>query len=300
MKTFAKALSCVLAAVLLTGCSVEQIPPAHQGKILSTDGYSPDTIAPSRVWLWGFDKLVLVETATNTFKEPMTVLLSDRLELQFDVRGRVRLAKDDRIVQSMFNDLTPKWETGNVGRVSVAAVYAKYGQMIVRNKSREVLSAYNIDDVHSSYPELSKQLFDSLTAAFKGTPLHVSDVAIGKIAFPKVVTDAVGQQKEREIAIGRERAQVEIELTKKRGEEQLAEADYRIRLLKAKTIRDENLMVSEGVSDRYLAYRQLEVQEAMAQNGAAVFMPYEAMQSIGAQMRMFLPSTPTPAPAPSP
>ena len=49
--------------------------------------------------------MILVETGTNIFKENMTVLMSDRLSLTFDVRGRVRLSSDDRVVDSMFNDI---------------------------------------------------------------------------------------------------------------------------------------------------------------------------------------------------
>lgn len=273
----------VALALVLTGCSVEQVPPAHKGKVLTRAGYKPDLVPPSRVTLWGFDKLVLVETGTATFKEPMTVLMSDRLELKFDVRGRVRLSGDTNVVHSMFDDITPD----ETGLMSVKKVYATYGRMLVRNKARAVLSAYTIDDVHQSYKELSAKLYSDLKTAFKGTPLVVSDVALGGLKFPSVVSNAVEAQKEREIAIGKERAQVEIELTKKRGEEQLAEADYRIRMVRAKTIRDENRTVSEGVTPEYLAYRRLEVMERMASNQSAVFIPFDAVDDPGAQIRMY-------------
>jgi len=273
----------IAICLVVSACSFETVPPAHKGKILTTAGYKPELVPPSKLTLWGRDRLILVETATNVFKEKMTVLMSDRLELTFDVRGRMRLSNDDKVIHAMFNDVVPNENS----MVTTGMVYAKYGQMLVRNKAREVLSVYSIEDVHKKYAELSKQIYDELTESFKGTPLSVSDVAIGQIKFPQVVTTAVESQKEREIAVGRERAQVEIELTKKRGEEQLAEASYRIRMIKAKTIRDENRTISESVTSEYLAYRKLEVMEMMAESGSTVFMPFEATGTTAAQIRMF-------------
>ena len=272
-------------ALLIT---FEQVPPAHKGKILTTAGYKPDLIPPSKLTLWGRDRLVLLETGTQTFKEPMSVLLSDRLTLKFDVRGRIRLADDAQVIHAMFDDITPDKN----GVMTVKKVYETYGRMLVRNRARAIMSAYSIDDAHSAYKSISASLYKDLSDAFQGTPLRVSDVALGGIKFPKMVTEAVEAQKEREVAVGREQAQVEIELTNKQGEEQLAEADYRIRMLRAKTIRDENKMVSEGVTPEYLAYRRLEVMEAMASNNAAVFMPFDAVSNPGAQMRMFQAKTP--------
>lgn len=126
-----------------------------------------------------------------------------------------------------------------------------------------------------------------LQGALKGTPLEISDIALGNIAYPKVVNDAVNQAKERELAIKKEQAQAEIELVKKKNEKLLAEADYQIKITKAKAIRDSNKIIGQGITSALLKLRALEVQEKMAANNAAVFMPYDAMQSVGANVRMY-------------
>jgi len=112
-------------------------------------------------------------------------------------------------------------------------------------------------------------------------------VALGNIAYPEVVTAAINAAKERELAITKEQAQAEIELTKKKNERLLAEADYQIEITRAKAIRDKNKIIGEGVTPELLQLRALEVQAIMAENKAAVFMPYEAMQTLGAQNRIY-------------
>lgn len=93
--------------------------------------------------------------------------------------------------------------------------------------------------------------------------------------------------KERDLYIKKEEAQAKIDLIKKKNERLLAEADYQIKLTKAKAIRDSNKIIGEGITDSLLKLRSLEVQEVMAHNKMAVFMPYEAFGSVGAQTRMY-------------
>jgi regulator of protease activity HflC (stomatin/prohibitin superfamily) len=183
----------------------------------------------------------------------------------------------------MFNDIVP----GSDNTVSFKEVYNVYGKMAVRNKTREIISQYTVEDVHKNYSRLSKQIGVVLEESLKSTPLEISDISLGSIEYPDVVTEAIGAAKERELAIKKEQAQAEIELTKKKNERLLAEADYQIEITRAKAIRDKNKIIGEGVTEELLRLRALEVQEAMATNGAAVFMPYEAMATAGAQVRMF-------------
>jgi len=56
------------------------------------------------------------------------------------------------------------------------------------------------------------------------------------------------------------KAQVQIELQKANGREQIAKAKYRIRMLEAKRIRDYNKMIEQGVTPNLLKLRTLEVQ----------------------------------------
>ena len=276
-------LALIIITLFTVGCSWEVVPPATKGKILTTSGYSPDVLEPGKYTLWGRDTLVTLETNPSTYKEVVNVVLADKLTLMVDIRFRGRIAGTEKVINAMFNDIKP----GDDNVVSFNEVYAIYGKMAVRNKTREIISTYNVEDVHKNYSRLSGEVGAVLTEVLKGTPLEISDVALGSIKYPDVVTQAIDAAKGRELAIKKEEAQAAIDLVKKKNERLLAEADYQIDITKAKAIRDKNKIIGQGVTPELLKLRALEVQEAMAKNGSAVFMPYEAMGSTGAQMRMF-------------
>lgn len=275
-------LAVLVPIMLLGACSFEVVPPAHKGKILSPSGYEAEILPPGKITTYWREDLVLLETGTGTYREPMTVIMSDKLTLKFEVRFRARIAGSDPVINAMFNDIVPE-----NGRVSLQKVYSTYGQMIVRNKSREVLSKYTVEDVHRNYGRISSELLDAILPAIKGTPLEMSDIALANIEYPILVTEAVEKAKERELDIKREQAQAEIDLTKKENALRLEEADYQIRITRAKAIRDENKLISEGVTPQLLEFRRLEVIEALGKNQNTVFMPVEGLVSPGAQMRIY-------------
>lgn len=272
----------LLIVIFLSGCSFDVIPPAAKGKILTTAGYMPEILEPGKYTLVGRDQMIFLQTATAMIKEPMSIIMQDKLTLVFDVRFRTRIAGDEKTINAMFNDIAPKdnW-------VSLADVYSTYGKMVVRNKAREVMSKYSVEDVHKNYARISSEMYKAITEGIAGTPLSVSDVALGNIAYPEVITKAVELAKKRELEIKQAEAQAAIDMTKKNNEKIMAEANYEINIINAKSIRDTNKITAAGITDHLLRWKSLEVQEKMAENKNTVFMPYEAFQSIGAQNRIY-------------
>lgn len=278
-----KLIVAIIITLTLVACSFETVPPASKGKILTTSGYSVDVLEPGKYTLWGRDDMVLLQTNKQTYQEAVKIILQDKLTITATVRFRGRIAGSKDIINSMFNDIQP----GEDKIVQFNEVYNVYGKMAVRNKTREILSTYNVEDIHKNYARLSGEVAAVLKEKLKETPLEISDIALGNIAYPKVVTDAISMAKERKMAIKKEEAQALIELTKKKNEKLLAEADYQIKITQAKAVRDANKIIGQGITPALLKLRALEVQERMAENKSAVFMPFEAMQSTGAQVRMY-------------
>lgn len=273
----------LIATSLITGCSFETIDPTKKGKILTTAGYSADVLTPGKYTLWGRDQMITLETNTKMYKEHVNVVLADKLTLVAEIRFRGRIAGTDKIINSMFNDIEP----GKDGNVSFDEVYAIYGRMGVRNKTREIISQYNVNDVHKNYARLSAEIALILQETLQGTPLEISDIALGNIQYPDVVTKAIDQAEERRLAIGKEEAQAKIDLIRKKNSLILAEADYQIKITQAKAVRDSNKIIGQGVTPELIELRRLDVLSKMADNERAVFMPVEAMTSTGAQVRMF-------------
>lgn len=274
-----------LAAIIalgLVGCDWVQVPPAKKGKVLTTAGYTPEIYQPGKYTLWGRDTLILLDTGTQTAKESMSIIMQDKLTLKFDVRFRTRIGGSDAVINSMFDDITPIDKV-----VQLKQVYDTYGKMLVRNQARAVVSKYTVDDVHKNYERISKEMAKVLTEAMKSTPLEFSDVALGNIEYPDVITKAVEANKERELFIEKEQAQAEIDLLQKTNQKRIADADYEVQITRAKTIRDQNKLLAEGITPQLLEYRKWEVIEKLQDNENVVFMPIEGLASTGAQVRMF-------------
>ena len=260
-----KSLKMVLVGVLtlgvLTGCN-QQIPAGHKGKVMGKTGFQPEVYPPSKVWLsdniWNIthEKLYLVQTTTKKYAQPIEVLLKDKLTLKAHVIFRGRITGDDNTINTIFNDMQM-----NDNVVTTDEVYNTYGKMVVLNTAREIISQYNVDEVNKNYARITVELYNAIKPKLKGLPIEISDVTIGNIKYPPIVTNAIEKAKERRMAIEKEEAQVQIELTKAKGREEVAKAEYRIKMLEAKRLRDYNKMIAEGITPDLLKLRELELRQ---------------------------------------
>lgn len=272
----------MMALVAVAGCSRETVPPAAKGKILSTAGYSADVKETGKYWLTWFEDMVILDTSTQTKSQTITVKMKDDLDLTFTVNFRTRISGSDQTINAMFNDITHEnYE------VSLDKVYNVYGRDVVQKVAREVMGAYFTKDVSRNFKKINEDLHKEMIAAMKNSPLEVSNVSVGQITWPKLITEAVEKQQERELAIQTEANDQAVKMVIKENELKLAVADYDIRMTKAKAIRDENAMTAQGLNPILLEYRRIEMMEKMAENKSAVFMPYEAMSTPGAQARIY-------------
>jgi regulator of protease activity HflC (stomatin/prohibitin superfamily) len=250
----------LVGALLLTGCQ-EQVEQGHVGKILGKSGFQPEVYPPSRIWVsnslpWNYDRLIQIETTTKKFGEPITVLLDDKLSLSADIIFRCRITTNPKDLNALFNDIKVSNTT-----ITTEDVYNIYGKMIVTNSARAIISKYNVDEINKNYERITTELYNSIKGKLTGLPIEISDVTLGNIQYPKIVTMAIEQAKEKQMAIEKEEAQVQIELTKAKGAEEIAKANYRIKMLEAKRIRDYDLMIAEGITQSTLRLRELELRE---------------------------------------
>jgi len=274
----------ILVAVFFTACN-EQVPAGHVGKILGVKGFQPEIFPPSKVWLannfWNLnpEHLYTIQTTTSKYKETVDVLLKDKLGITADVYFRGRIVKDTKRLNALFNDMPLK----NTREITTNMVYKTYAQMVVRNTAREVLSQYNVDEINKNYSRLSGELYNALKPKLKFLPIEISDITISSIKYPKMVTEAIESAKKRRMDIEKEQANVQIALTKAKGQEEVGKATYRIKMMEAKRIRDYNKMISEGVSPELLELRKLENQEklidAIQNNKNVIYMPMDMMSA---------------------
>lgn len=272
----------VAVSLTLVGCSRETVPPAALGKILSSSGYSTDVKNTGKHWLSWWEQMVLLDTSTQTISEQVTVKLQDDLDLTFQVNFRTRIGGSESTINAMFNDI--KHENYNV---TLPMVYKVYGRDVVHKTAREVVGTYYTKEISKNFTKINDELHKALLASMKNSPLEVSNITIGHVQWPALITEAIEKQQSRELAIQTEVNDQAVKMVQKENELKLALADYEIRMTKARAIRDENKTTAEGLNPILLQYRQIEMMEKMAENQNAVFMPYEAMQSVGAQTRIY-------------
>lgn len=258
MKKIVLVLMLVLSALVMSGCN-ETVPAGYVGKIMGKNGWEPEVYPPSKVWLanniWNInhEKLFLVQTTTQKFVQPIKVLLKDKLTLNAAIVFRGRITQNKKVLNALFNDMPM-----NDNIVRTSEVYNTYGKMIVLNTAREVISKYNVDEVNKNYERITEELYSAIKPKLKGLPIDISDVTIGDIQYPKIVTEAIEKAKQRRMLIEQEKAQVQIDVTKAKGREQVAMAEYRVKMLQAKQIRDFNKMIASGLTPDLIELKKIE------------------------------------------
>jgi hypothetical protein len=283
-----KLLSVFAITLALVGCDRVTVPPAAKGKVMSTDGYSADVKETGRYWLFGSEKMIILDTSTQTYGERMSVKMADDLALDFTVSFRTRIAGNDKVINAMFNDIRPQQsEESNVLEVSLPAVYKVYGSAVVQNAARSIVSKYRTEEVAANFDKITEDMQALLTKRMVNSPLEVSNITLGNLEYPEVIVKAINAQQERELAIKTESNNQAVKMVEKTNELKLAQADYEIRMTRARALRDENKTTAEGLNPMLLEYRKLEVMEQMTKNNNAVFVPYDALGSSGLSNRIF-------------
>jgi regulator of protease activity HflC (stomatin/prohibitin superfamily) len=258
MKRMMTIFAAIGIMLMLSACN-EQVPAGYVGKIMGKNGWQPEVYPPSKVWLanniWNinYEKMFLVQTTTQKFVQPIKVLLKDKLTLHAEIVFRGRITQNKKVLNALFNDMPM-----NDNIVHTAEVYNVYGKMIVLNTARDVISKYTVDDVNKNYERITVELYQALLPKLKGLPIDISDVTIGDIQYPKIVTEAIEKAKQRQMLIQQERAQVQIDVTKAKGREQVAMAEYKVKMLQAKQIRDFNKMIASGLTPDLIELKKIE------------------------------------------
>ncbi len=288
MKKILLTIGLIAMMLFTSGCN-QTVPQGTKGKVLDRSGFHPEVYPPSRVYVGWWGNLVLVETVTHTVNEKVTVRMKDDMNLIVQVRFQLRMGEKERSLNAVFNDIKPI----DNNQIALKQVYNVYGKMITNNITRKVLSQYNIGDVNDNFNHISADIYTQILEAFKPTPLIISDVALGKLDYPKVIDDAIEAAAKRELEIKQAEADVQVRLTELKGKEKVAEGEYRIKMQEAKRIKDYNAAIAEGITPELLELRKLEVQQELVNaigegDTTTIFVPYSALGTTGLQNRIML------------
>lgn len=285
-----KILSALGAMLIMTACMGAQVevPPAHVGKILTKNGFAPETIPPSKFRLpycwWYCDKLVLLEASDTSFREELTVFMpEDKLNLAVEIRGTYTIPTDPKTVDTLFSRVPSEpTNNSNINIIGAHKVYQTYGQQALRGVVRSDIVNSTISQVLAQREAIGTNIHAAVSEKMQvtKTPLLVSRFELADVQPPKVIVEAQQAAKEREIDIQRAEADAQVELVKAERELEIAKKDRLVEREKAEAIAEQNRIAAESITPEVLAYKRLETAEriytALANSNNSVIVPADS------------------------
>lgn len=283
-------ITLILVTLLLAGCNPffgekVEVPPAHIGKVLTKDGYKVDDVYPSRFRLdlcvTYCDSLILLEMADRSKTETFKLFMpKDQLNMKFDVRMTV--AVNPKKIDEIYEKIAP-----SKNKIVFETLYNTYARPIIRDQVRQIMAEYSINEVASNRESISNELYEKVSKSLEDSSLTIKRFGLADVQFPDVITKAKEAAAERREQIEREKAQFEIQKVQLERALEEAKMTREIEKERAEATREVNDILAKSVTDKYLSYRSLEVLEKIADSKNKVFVPMEALGTIGLQQSIF-------------
>ena len=271
----------ILLTVLVAGGSIfygiavlvltERVPFGHVGVKMTASGIAATNLGPGNYWVWGRDRLAIIELKEQTVSEQMQVLCKDDLNFGVDVKVRVQpKSKQDWETLLTKQGSQIKWD-GSVGTLPFDALYATYTRPSVRAATREVVSKFETTQINQNRAQIPRNIEKLLAVRLQNTPMNMTSLETSNFDFPKIVTAAVAKAKEREMEIREETARAEIARVRKENDLKLKLMDAENRIKVAARMLDVRrteaeaeaiymTIIGRSVTDKYVRIRQVESQ----------------------------------------
>lgn len=288
MKNITKATLILAAALLLGACGASvEVPPAHVGKILTKNGYAPDTIPPSKfrlpACLFYCDQLVILQGNDNALVETMPVFMpNDKLNLTVEIRGTFSIPTDQRNIDAIYDRVTSEPISSSTNSISALTIYGIYGRQAIRGIVRSEITKHSISEILSNREAIGNNIHVAISEKLKATntPLILSRFELANVQPPEVIVKAQEAAKEREIDIQRAEADAQVDLVKAERALEVAKKDRLVEREKAEAIAEQNKIAADSITPQLLAYRKLEVAEriytALAQSSNTIIVPADS------------------------
>lgn len=196
-------IATVLIATLVAGCSSQDIPPAHKGRMFEKTGmlafysggkgFDGPVLTPGTYYTGLYPEVRMIDCSTRTFKEPMRSMTKDGVQFDLDVYVTATANCDsDKAVELLLGKLAPqgKTEATNPGPgaggaspdekdpvesdperdVTSRQVYNTFVRPAMGEAVRQAVASYNANDLNSHRDELFTKIRTKLDSDLKGDP----------------------------------------------------------------------------------------------------------------------------------
>lgn len=308
MKKLLISIILIPTLLILAGCS-ETVPPGYTGIVVPKEGGISSISSAGRTTAYGYDKLVLIETASKFTPRTVEVRMTDSkvdengerlgdigLDMNFIVNVRYRLNSDEATLKALIDDTLLNID-GTVGTISIKDIYDKYGVMVVDRVSREVLGSYTPEEVMLNFKEVNVILDNAIKSELENSPIIISSATLGKVTLPPVIAARINDNYDAELSKTKKSIQQQIALTDEANKAALATQIAKRENEEASSLAAQNEIIGNSLSPELLEFRRIQQRSAEIEmmreslsndnNKSTIFIPYGQMDSVGVQNRMF-------------
>jgi len=299
MKRSLKSAFLAALAALSVGCSSQEIPPAHKGRMFDKTGpmafysggrgFEGPILGPGTYFTAIYPEVRMVECGQHTVKEHLTSLTKDNVQFSLDIYINYGAACDKgEVVQALLEKLSPEGappapagdkttqaQTASTAdpKLTITAdqVYRTFIRPAIGEAVRESVSAYIANDVNAKRDEI----FGKIKATFdeylkKQNPLFVTvySLNLSNLDFPEAMDKANAERAAQAILRDKaiaEQEKIKAEIETARLEVVRAEVEAQA---KAKKIDIEGAALKRNPE-----YYVRDVYYYAAQNGSSVMLP---------------------------
>ena len=193
----------ILLSLNVVGCgSWQDVPAAHFGRRFSRRGpidlaggagFTGPVLAPGTYQLGPYDQMVLVDCATDTLHDPMTITTQDGVEFGIDIYVRFSANCENQSVLDLLSTLTPS----DAHTISSQQLFDTYIRPALASVVREIISPHRANELNGLQQELVadiRQRFTQDIEAQEGSIIHVYEVSLSNLDFPDALDSANEQR----------------------------------------------------------------------------------------------------------
>jgi hypothetical protein len=240
----------------------------YVGMVQTPSGLTGELLHAGHHVIYNRDRLYLIELSEALETEKLKILCADDLNFSFDLKVRARLkVRDAKGITAVLTRLGAKMkETDSMHRVlSFKLLYNTFVKPQARSLARSIVSNYSTTQIRANRMKIQKVIYQRLLTALKGTPMELMMVATSNFDYPKVVTIAMEKKREREIAIGQEKAKQAMALLRANNRLRIAQRMMQVRATEAKAEAIYYRIIGKALTPQYLKMRNLKNQMTLFQ-----------------------------------
>lgn len=192
-----KKLAIAIAALALAGCSSENVPQAHKGRMFDKTGalafyaggrgFEGPVLNPGTYYTGIYPEIRMVDCSRRTIKEPLNALAKDSIQFSLDIYVSYSAnCDDDTAIKWLLSDLAPLGASAQAAEqekeknipteekdpveqnpdltITSRQLYNTYIRPALGEAVRRTVAEYNANDINQKREEMFKKITDGFNA----------------------------------------------------------------------------------------------------------------------------------------